>query len=38
MATYLDWSQYIANLAAIAATLIAAIYAFEAYIKKPIGR
>jgi hypothetical protein len=34
MAAYLDWSQYLANLVAIAATLIASIIAIDAHSKK----
>lgn len=35
MASYLDWSQYIANLVAIAATLIALLISADAFFKKP---
>jgi hypothetical protein len=34
MAYYLDWSQYLAHLVAIAATLIGSILAIDAYSKK----
>jgi hypothetical protein len=35
MASYLDWSQYIANLVAITATLIALMISADAFFKKP---
>jgi len=37
MAPYLDWSQYIANLVAIAATLIASIIGIEDLNKKSLN-